>query len=142
MSELTSGLCQSIEFKHKDKTYQVSLITQKIKSLYEKKQFSRARDAAIMLKECMNSSEYQEHLRELNQSYIRGDYSLDSENGIAYAQTAGGSVLLTSLLFNISEEEMTKLLLEAKAEVMALLSVVISESFGTTVTPVVDTPIE
>lgn len=130
MSDLTSALKTGIEFKFKDKTYEVSLLTQKIKGQFEKKNFSRARDAAMLLKEAMSPAEYAEHLSRLNDNYIAGVYGLHGDAGQSFAETPDGTILICSLLFGISEEEMTKLMLEARTEILAILQAVLAESFG------------
>lgn len=131
MSELTAAVGGGFEFKQKDKTYHVSLITQKIKAAFEKAQFNRARDAALALKDLMTRDEYLDHLKALNDDFISGAYGLESERGMTFAQSSNGSIVLSSLLFNISEDEMVKLLLECRDEITQLLSLVIKESFGT-----------
>src|SRR5581483_777209 len=130
MSELTASVGGGLTFAHKDKTYTVSLITQKVKAAFEKAQFGRAREAALALKDLMDRGEYLAHLKQLNDDYISGAYGLDSERGLNFAQTTNGSILLCSLLFGVSEDEMAQLLLEAKDEITQLMSLVIKQSFG------------
>lgn len=132
MSNLTSVVTGPFEFKWRDKTFQVQHITQKIKSEYERKQFTRARDAAVLLKECMSKSEYIQHLKDLNDDFISGEYGLESAKGLKYAQTNKGVLLLCSLLWQTDEETMMQILTDKQEEVKSLLDCIIKESFGST----------
>ncbi len=116
-------------FRHNDKEYRVRLVTHDVLLAYERALFTRARDAARELRSCMTPEEYQSHLQRLNDGYMRGEYSLQSELGQATLKTAPGMISLCALLWQVSEDEMLRLLTECGPEVASLLEAVVKESF-------------
>ena len=129
MSVLTEALGGTHEFIHKGKVYRVSLITQAIKAAYEDRLFAKAKEAALAMRQLMPREDYQAHLRQLNDDYIKGEYAFESARGLEVMQKVPGTVMLCSLLFGIDEMEVLKLVQERQEEVTSLLQLIIKESF-------------
>ena len=129
MSTINECLGTPHEFTHKGKTYQVSLITQNIKAAFEKRLFARAKEAALTMRDLMTTEDYRQHLKFLNDDYIAGQYAFESDRGIKAVQTINGMVSLCSLLFNVDEQEMLKIIVERKEEVTSLVNLIFKESF-------------
>jgi hypothetical protein len=136
MSALTASIGGKYEFKFKDKTYQVSLLTKKVKSAFEKRMLSKALEGAQTLKVAMSSQEFREFLEGINDRFCEGYYSYENvfntiaqtENNIKYSDIA---LTLLGLLFNLPDEEMTELYREANVEVANFLNLILRESTGT-----------
>jgi len=129
MGVLNECLAAPHEFVHKDKIYKVSLINQAIKLKYEQAMFARAKEAALVMRDLMDASQYRDHLKQLNDDYISGAYGMDSPRGLETLKSTWGGVTLIALLFGIDNHEAVKLLTERKDDVTALLEVVLHESF-------------
>src|SRR5581483_7298486 len=129
MSTISECLATPHEFAHKGKTYSVSLITQNVKAAFEKRLFGRAREAASAMRDLMSTEDYRQHLKALNDDYIAGQNAFESERGIKAVQTINGMVSLCSLLFDIDEQEMLKIIVERKEEVTSLVNLIFKESF-------------
>lgn len=117
------------QFFHKEKTYKVSLITQAVKLAYERHLYGKAKEAAAGMRELMNGEEYRQHLKELNDSYIMGEYAFESKRGLEYMQTAPGVLALASLLFDTDEMTLMKLVGERPDDVSSLIQLLVKESF-------------
>lgn len=130
ISECVGPLCPH-EFVHKGKTYQVRHVDQEVKAAFEKRLFGKAKEAALLLKECMTADEYREHLKKLNDDYIAGEYALESSRAIAMLGRDHGGLLLISLLLGVPEMEALRLLAERKDDLAGVLALVVRESFPT-----------
>lgn len=119
-------------FKDGDDTYEVSLVTMKIKNEFAKALFIKARDGLILLKDALTKQEYMEHLFALNEEYMAGGFDTDSERGQAAMQSESGVLLMSSLLFGTTEEKMIDLFVRKEVEVMTIMKLVLKESRGLT----------
>lgn len=116
-------------FEHNGRRYEVSLITQAVKIKFEQALFARAKAAAREIKDLMDAPGYAAHLKALNDSYISGDYCLESEGGLAFLRSTTGSLTVIGLIFNVDETEALTLLQEREEDVVNLLRLVLCESF-------------
>jgi len=117
------------EFEHNGKVYQVSLITQEIKAKYEKAFFRRNRDCLLDMKEILTPEEYQTQVTKLQDDYMTGKFAFESEQGLDFMKQQAGASLIVQLLFNCTEEEVIKLLLERQEDVTNLITLIAKESF-------------
>ena len=129
MSVINECLGGTHEFRHKDKVYRVSGITQEVKAEFGKRLFARAREAAAEMRELMTPKEYADHLKALSDDYISGEYAFESQRGINAIKTITGMTLLCSLLFSVGEDEMLKVIVEREQDIAALLKVLFVEAF-------------
>jgi len=129
MGVLNECLAKPHVFEHKGRKYKVSLINQDIKLKWEQAMFQRAKDAALGMRDLMTPADYRAHLKQLNDDYISGNYGMDSVMGMKAMQTPQGGLLLVSLLFGVDSTEAICLISERQADVIALLQVIMHESF-------------
>lgn len=130
MSELTQCIGGTFEFKHHDKVFHVTVLTEAIKAQIEKALFAKARQAAVETKDLMTRSEYVTYLKELNDSFISGDYAFAGQLSLNYLGTYDGSIFFASLLFGATKEEMVTIFNEQKDEVTSLIALIVKETYG------------
>ncbi len=113
---------------HNGRVYHVSLITQAVKTAYEKWLWGRAQDLAFSWRNKMASEEYSAHLKVLGDDYLNGEYDFTSEKAAKALKTIPGALALTAILFGVTEVEMVALTVERGPEIKELLSLVMRES--------------
>ncbi len=79
----------------------------------------------------MDSAQFADHLKRLNDDYIAGDYALVSPRG-KKALEGNGFITLLSLLFNEPEATILRVVKMKPIEIVALFKVIMQESFGVT----------
>jgi len=129
MGVLGECLAEAHEFVHKDKVYKVGLVNQAVKLKFERALFHRAKEAALEMRDLMTPDEYRDHLKQLNDDYIGGQYGMDSPRGLEVLRSVQGGITLVALLFGVDNAEAVQLIMERKDDVTALLQVVLHESF-------------
>jgi hypothetical protein len=107
------------------------LIDQGVKAAFEKSLFQRAIAAAGEMRSLMDSAQFADHLKRLNDDYIAGDYALVSPRG-KKALEGNGFITLLSLLFNEPEATILRVVKMKPIEIVALFKVIMQESFGVT----------
>lgn len=115
-------------FDHKGKTYKLRMLDQAAKDAFQKHLFGKARAAAMELKSAMDQEAYAEHLAKLNDDFILGEYSLESNRGQKYLQTTAGQLFLASHIFGADDMELVNVMMERADEVVALVKLVLQES--------------
>ncbi len=73
----------------------------------------------------MSKEEFKEHLTTLNDNFMLGNYRFER-----YAETPKGIELMLSLLFNVDEQELLKILIDKRDELVSLFRLIVNESYG------------
>lgn len=131
LAEVLGNSAPGHPFVYDGKTYAVSLVDQHVKVGVEKRLMADAREILRMEKEDteMSDDEYSKQRRLLNADYQAGEFAFESERGKRYITTQRGALHLSSLLFQVDEAEMLRLMAARGPEVSALVDLVLRESF-------------
>jgi hypothetical protein len=112
-----------------DKTYSVGLVTNDIKIAYEKALYAKGREAVVSLRQDLTSEEYIAMMTGLADAHGNGDFAIEGKRGLKALSSPRGSFLILSLLFNVDESELLKIILADEAQVMSVFKAVLKESF-------------
>lgn len=132
MSELSQALGGSAPkhtIKANGKVYSVGLVTQEVKVAYEKALYARAREGVREMKTDLDKDDYAEMFQTLADRYEAGEFALEGERGRKALNSPRGSLLLLSILMNVDEMEVIRIVSENEEEVNSVFKAVIKESF-------------
>lgn len=124
MSSISAALGQSaggISFEHGGRTYSVSLVTQDIKSLLEKRLTDKALTVLERFRDILPAKEFAEESRELFREVKAGRYAFHGD--LCQAALSGPeSVFFFASMLGISEAELEKLVNEAGPKILAAIA--------------------
>jgi hypothetical protein len=116
------------EILYNNRSYKAKLIDQQVKDGFSKKLLGIKRDALFELKSGYSYEEYLERLDKLSDDFLMGEFDLVSKLGQKSLGTPAGMLHLCSLIFDIDEMEMMRLMADRKDEVLSLLQLILKLS--------------
>lgn len=119
----------SLTIEHNGKKYTAGLITQKIKSDFEKRLEKKALDSIFAIKSSLEPIEFREAVSGVTRDIASGVYSFGSENCVAALSTPSGALSFASLLFNTSEQEIQDVMIANKERFEVVMGLVREKSF-------------
>lgn len=120
-----------------DRVYTARPVTQKVKAGFERWLERRVIRGFLTAQDEDDPGLFRRAVEVVADRIAAGTYAFHGDLAQQVLQTTDGSLALASLIFDCSEEEMLRLMTEKGAEVGAILSLVLRESFpGARVEPV------
>ncbi len=105
---------------------------QQVQTRFEKALFEKAKEGASAMRDLMDRADYLDHLKQLHESYLCGDFQLAGAKGQKAIQTLAGMKLLVSLLLGVDESQALKLAKTHQDDVNRLVRLVCKETIGLT----------
>lgn len=126
---LNSGGEGSLTIDYNGKKYTAGLITQKVKSDFEKKLEKKALDSIFSMKSYLEPVEFREAVSGVTRDIASGIYSFGSENCVQALSTPSGALAFASILFNAPENEVQDMMISEKERFEAVMHLVREKSF-------------
>jgi hypothetical protein len=125
----SNGEGGSLTIEFNGKKYTAGLITQRIKAEFEKKLEKKALDAVYSLKSHLEPVEFREAISGVTRDIATGIYSFGSDNSVQAMTTPWGGIVLASLIFNTTEDEVQALMLSEREKFETVMQLVREKSF-------------
>lgn len=132
MSTLSAALGSAAApytLEHKGKTYKARLITQGVKTEYERWLQQEAMRSILPLQGLVDNDTFKELVRDVTEDVASRKFAFHGEFAQATMRKPGGATKLASLVFQCSEEEMVNIFFDQGAEANMILEAVLRESF-------------
>lgn len=125
----SNGEGGSLTIEFNGKKYTAGLITQKIKADFEKRLEKKALDAVYSLKSFLEPVEFREAISGVTRDIATGIYSFGSDSSVQAMTTPWGGIILASLIFNTTEDEVQSLMLSEREKFETVMQLVREKSF-------------
>lgn len=131
---ISSMLGRKHQFEHRGKTYELSPLTQEIKSDMEKKFFELKKETLKKMKDLYDPDEFRAERKTLENDYLEGNFTPESEKFHSFIKTKNGSLLFASVLFGVTQDQIIQLFAEVEVDgrsedLQDAISLVITESY-------------
>lgn len=111
--------------EHAGRAYQFTLLTQRVKSVYERWLLGKARQIVLTM---FDGEEQARELQALKMAAVGGQYDFHGEISLASLQTPAGLLTLGAALCGSTEDEFLALMAAKGDEVRAVIETVLAES--------------
>jgi len=118
-----------LTIEYNGKKYTAGLITQKVKSDFEKRMERKALDSIFSIKDRLEMVEFREAMSSVTRDIASGVYSFGSELSIEALSTPAGAIAFASILFACSEAEVQSLMIAEKDRFEVVMEMVREKSF-------------
>jgi hypothetical protein len=119
----------SLTIEFNGKKYTAGLITQKVKSGYEKIMEKKALDSIFKMKEFLDPVEFREAVSSVTRDIASGVYSFGSDRSIQSLSTPGGTITFSALVFNAPEAEIEQMMMAETERYSVVMDIVREKSY-------------